>query len=595
MAIFVNLAMSLVQSAHGTAFLIGGMAYLGYISLMVSPVPTSQPKDADTAQRRGNRLQEAWPIGLWSLFVVVLACFLALSPGPANQCPVLDYSSATPQEVKSWESWNAYVSEKDGEAHAPVGLLRAAHAALDGGDDETARGGLRACVAWAPEQGGLDAVGLEELHAQMECHGELLEQGGSSAREAAALAASGREVLQSARARGAEDPKIHVDLQVEWARVVHGSLQIHLDTATQLVRAQRSRKVHGPAAIAALAAVGETRGPFEESLRAAAVAMKELLDRGEGSADEASELRHHLAASRISIVGLVREARQLAQEVKGQAAADSNLANNLRCPAEALEKLEKLAVKEGEREAAYQSKLRNQAQFALGEYYSELAVEEGTDESRGLQWVLDTASGVHVPSKIAHAEALLSEGAEGGSDDDKAERSAMRALRLYHHAKLLAKRHHDGAAEWRYRASAKLSARYKRNKLAAHALSRLAYLYVQRGRKGDAIEAIKEAQAYGGNPLTKYLKTVLLRGSGQLTTAADLRASDAALGEVAGKLPSKALEEQRATLHAEVQFWHEVAEGSIWQCLHAKDVAHVLICFLCRFLFPAAATESGEP
>jgi len=302
------------------------------------------------------------------------------------------------------------------------------------------------------------------------------------------------------------------------------------------------------------------------------------------------------AAAAVAVLGLVREARAVVAELRITASPEG--LRQLKCPAEALAQAEALAVEEAGHQAKQKSEFRHKALFALGEYWSEKVVEESVEPRADEKWVLEAkASGSYVPADIAYAESLLAAGA-AADGDDKADRMAMRALRFYQHAKLLAKRHHDSAAEWRYRAAAAISVRYKRKKLAAHSLSRLAYLFIQRTRHADALKVIEEAKAQGGNALTMFLETMLLRSSGSLLTDRELRASDDILVAVAGKLPSKTLEAERKALHNAGHFWRHVAVTDIWQCFRAENVAHLLICVICRLLFktdnPAAANRNSE-
>lgn len=587
MAIFTYLASVLLQSVHGTAFLVGGIVYLGYISLMVPAVPTQRSKDSQEEQPQSLRsaLASRVPAMLWALFFVMLAVYLMLpSAQPAGNCPVESFL----EEEPLYKPTTAEAPVMEGLS--PLSLLEAAHVATDGGDDETGRVHLEACIAWHPAAD--ETVSLAVLHAQLECHGERLEMGVSTRRESAAIASSAWRVVRAATEKLEEDRNMFTDIQVEWARIAHGCLRSHFNLATEAVRAQRNSAPQGKAGLAALEAVGSVGIPFKRSIAATELAVVSLGPFREKGTEEKEELQNLLSSARVSILNLVREARALVSEIR-TSPADVKVLKQLECPVEALAKVEVHAVAEAEIEAKQNTHFGGQAQFALGEYWSERVVEKGAESASQDGWALD-ASGTYVPKGLLQAEEFLAAGAEAAIDD-KAEKTEMRALRLYHHAKMLAKLHHDAAAEWRYRDAAVISLQFKRKKLAAHVLSRLGYLYVQRGRHQEALDALNQADAQGGNALTTYLRTTLLRKSGKLQSVEELRASDDALGEVAGQLPSKGLEEQRKALHVQVTFWRSAMEGSAWLCFNAQDVAHILICLFCKALFPPEPARAALP
>merc|ERR1719207_135289 len=85
--------MSLMQTFHGTAFLLGGLAYLGYISLMVpatSPQQSSSSKEADdesTQSRKQSALNlERLPWPLLSLLFLTLTCYFMVLPPAEEPC-----------------------------------------------------------------------------------------------------------------------------------------------------------------------------------------------------------------------------------------------------------------------------------------------------------------------------------------------------------------------------------------------------------------------------------------------------------------------------------------------------------------------------
>lgn len=162
---------------------------------------------------------------------------------------------------------------------------------------------------------------------------------------------------------------------------------------------------------------------------------------------------------------------------------------------------------------------------------------------------------------------------------------------------MLALKHHDSAAEWRYRAAAELAALHRRQKLASHALGRLGYFLTLRGRKEEALESAGQALDHGEeDPLAQYLQASLRRSLGELRTTEEVEFAEKQLSSVAGKLPSKTLEDQRAVAHGELGWWRLVATEGLQVCLRAWDAAQMLICVFCGLVFqlPGAAPEGAQ-
>lgn len=212
---------------------------------------------------------------------------------------------------------------------------------------------------------------------------------------------------------------------------------------------------------------------------------------------------------------------------------------------------------------------------------------EGLDRSR--RFVEDTApsaweagSDGAAPMEMLRAELLL-QAAEGAPPELSRSKVAERALRVYHHAKWLAERNHERAAEYRYRLAADLARKARRSVLAAHALSRLGYFLVQWKRSEEALPVLEEAEQFTptSNPLAQYLRGVLQRSSG--ADAATIRAAEDRL-LTAAKLPSEELEAERRVLSQEIAFWRQ-AEKSPRQCVSSTDVAHILICLCGHIAF----------
>lgn len=224
--------------------------------------------------------------------------------------------------------------------------------------------------------------------------------------------------------------------------------------------------------------------------------------------------------------------------------------------------------------------------FAVGEQVSRQFTD--ADEQR-CSWSRDvlSAGGGAVPTPMAEAEELL----VASEDAPQAlwkEKTAVRSLRLYHHAKWLAERGHARAAETRFKAAAELAKRSRRSVLASHALGRLGYFLLQWRRAEEAKEALVEAERLNSksNPLAIYLLGVLLRkeagagiGMGADAAADSSSALMAAEERVlkAGTQPSDELEAERLQLIADIEFWR-AAQSDPRQCAASQNVAHVLIC-----------------
>jgi hypothetical protein len=249
---------------------------------------------------------------------------------------------------------------------------------------------------------------------------------------------------------------------------------------------------------------------------------------------------------------------------------------------------------------------------SMGLYFSDIGLAAGQAQSLaplfgagpkalyaiqkfGSSWSED-ARGFHAPAELVNAEALLLQGEEASSGTERGDRGATRALRLYQHGKLLALKHHDDAAEWRYREAAEIAATFRRAKLAAHALGRLGYFLSLRGRKIEALEVINKAVSHAEDPLATYMQASLRRSLGELRGTEEIRHAEKQLGAVAGQLPSKTLEEQRAAAHAEVRWWGVVNVEGLHTCLKAWDASYFLICVLSGLIFKSdeSSREKGE-
>lgn len=491
---------------------------------------------------------------------------------------------------------------------APTELLARAHAAMD---KESGWPSLEACAAWVAPSTGAD---VSELYAQLECNGELLESGATTREAAPALLSRARKLMEAVRADSDVTTGMWESTQVEWARISHGVFQLNCKAVTDELQMQSRRgKASGstpqapprsPATLlASLWSLKRLEQPFKETLAALVAGGKVLQPRSDGASDEAEELHNALGADRSCALQALQQGRLVALALPQGAPLVKRM---LQCRPKMLEDFQTLVLSEA-------SQAKDAATlFGLGIYHSDigLAAEQGQTQvplfGAGSQpamswssepiWAAD-AGGSHAPSEIVQAEAMMQAGEEASVGPDRSDRGASRALRLYQHAKMLALKHHDGAAEWRYRAAAELAATHRRQQLAAHALGRLGYFLSLRGRKEEALEASARALEHNKeDALAQYLQASLKRSLGELQTTEQVLAAERQLSVVAGKLPSKTLEDQRAAAHAELGWWRLVATEGLQVCLRAWDAAQMLICFLCGFTFnvPGAGAEAAQ-
>jgi hypothetical protein len=319
-------------------------------------------------------------------------------------------------------------------------------------------------------------------------------------------------------------------------------------------------------------------------------------------AEMLDELRRQRADTTVCMLEAVKDARFLAMDVPR---SDPLVQQAMSCERPPFATLEELVVTEAERIAD------DTVRFALGLYWSEVGVQsaanvplfgtppplfDGTAESSPA-WTSDESGGNshRVPAAFVRAEALLLQGQRASVDDQvRAERGAMRALRLYQHAKSLALVHHDAAAETRYVAAAEAAASHNRTRLAAHSLTRLSYFLSLRADQRRALDFATRALRYDSDPLAEYLEVTLKRSLGLLRTAAEVVAAEKVLETVAGQLPSKLLEDQREEAHKELMAWRKLAaEDGIAACAAVGDAARFLLCAACRLLFGPSSVETS--
>lgn len=222
-----------------------------------------------------------------------------------------------------------------------------------------------------------------------------------------------------------------------------------------------------------------------------------------------------------------------------------------------------------------------EAQFSQGMQHSESIL--GCDEGSVGSWVADSdSSGSTAPRSMLLAEELLLAAVDGAPESKKKDKQAERALRIYYHAKWLAERGYAKAAEWRYHEAANIARQCRRSVMASHALSRLGYFLVQWRRFEEAHTVLKESMKLNTkkNPLGPYMFGVLER---QIAGAdvERLRAAEELILNSAEQ-PSHELEQERATLIADIHYWRK-AELDPTHCFETSSVARVVICLAAHF------------
>jgi len=473
---------------------------------------------------------------------------------------------------------------------------------------------LEACAAWKPTE-GLASAPRSELQALLECNGELLQSGATTQEASHGLLWRARQLMAALRAQEEAAPVASEKAEVEWARITHGVFQLNCKAVADELQMSRKAKGQQKPSVAtpleALRALKRLEAPYRESLASLAAAVKVLephsLDSNETAA-ELQEIQSALGADRACALQALQEGRSVSLALPKNAPM---VKRALQCNPRMLENFQAFVLKEAA-EAKDAATI-----FGLGLYYSDvgLAAENGKQHAplfgagagAGAAAVVSWASepawaadagGSHAPSDLVQAEAMMLAGEEASEESDRGDRGAARALRLYQHAKMLALKHHDTAAEWRYRTAAELAAGHRRQKLAAHALGRLAYFLSLRGRKEEALEVAGVALTHGEeDPLAQFLQVSLRRSLGELKSDSEVETAEKQLAAVAGKMPSKTLEDQRASAHAELGWWGKVATEGLQVCLRAWDAAQMLICLLSGVMFglPGGAAAIAAP
>lgn len=593
-----------LRSAHGTAFLIGATTYLTYsffFSVRISS-PSPRTKGPGRLQKQGQQYKEPNAFAVVATAAVVIVAIAAISlwvPNPDSMCQKLEEHHADVAASRA-QIGEADSKVQNGSFNAsvalPTTLLEQAREALDlYHDNSVARSTLHQCIQWAPEVGSDESADANEMKAQLQCYGALIEPSLQSA-VAVDLLSQSRRVYERVRNQSNSDGEIWNSTQVEWAKITHAALQNQCGNTGAELRSLRkdakNKQLNLKAALRALQTLAELRQPFVEVLQAtrqSAQVLRPLAAEGSFSVvEELEELRDTRVASRTCMLQCLYEARGLARLLPQ---SNEHVQKAVECNPDMMVKIEALILQQAERE------LDAAAASTLGEYWSEIGIsgQAATFFASGQSepsWVQD-AAGLYAPEHLVKAELLMKNGEEGSLSSERFDRGASRALRLYQHAKFLALKHHDAAAEWRYRASAEVAAANHRQKLAAHSLTRLGYFLMLRGRQNEAVEVIKEGLEYFEDPLGLYLQASLRRSLGQLQTAHEIQEVEDQVAAVEGQLPSKALEDQRAATHNELQWWREAANGSFITCFSAHDAAKFFICVFCGLFLKSPPAENN--
>jgi hypothetical protein len=477
----------------------------------------------------------------------------------------------------------------------PSELLARAHVAADrvDGSNEGLEV-LEACAEWSPvaDADGQPFAAASELHAQLGCIDRLLNSGSIALEASSSLLSRSRKLMADLRSRK-DDTTVAMRSEVEWASITHAAFQLRCKAVIGDITAaaQRVKTAKGGAIAAAVAPALAAL----QNLKRLEAPLTETLEAYIGDAGNET-----LGSDRVCAVQALQEGRSLALMLPKNA---PSLRKMLICRPRMLGAFEDFVVRSAMQapDAA--------TRFALGLYFSDIGLASGQGQasaplfgtgplsrswSSSEVWAED-AEGSHAPGELVEAEALLLDGETMSIDSEKGDRGATRALRLYQHAKMLALKHHDSAAEWRYLAAAKLASTHRREKLAAHALARLGYFLSLRARKPEALEIIDEAMKHGNDPLAQYLQASLRRSLGELKSNEDVTTAETQFSSVAGQLPSKLLEEQRAAAHAQITWWRQVGTQGLQVCFQAWDAAQFLICMFCGMLYdlPQASTTKA--
>jgi len=583
-------------STPGTACCLGAIASLGWAAVVRLGLRRQPLDDKDdtaavhgpgqqsgTSSRRSARFVTLASI---TACVAALACIIIMlwasdfdgncpSSADGNHWAELGDQKDSQQSLTPSTASTAVHGQQSNSTFTPSELLAQARLAMKfKSSTNKVQNALKAC-AWHPSltEANLTESPLlaTELQSQLVCFRELVEFGLLEQEEAPLILGRSHQIFKAVLLQEDQESETTVASGVEWARISHTIFQQRCKGVTNQLQELRQVKAGQQNAERVLStfrnlASLEHTYPRERFARTSSLTA-ELHSTAKGT----SQPPENPPTAGACLVNAVREARLLAANLPSRSRFSKRPS---RCISGFLERIEAFALEQAERAQDGESI------FNLGLYWSELAVA-GRGSSSSRHWVSD-AKGWHVPEQIARAERFLLNGEQATMGSARGERGALRALRLYQHAKFLALEHHDAAAEWRFQAAAELAASNRRRKLAAHCLARLSYFVYLRGRHRDALSFATAALAHSSDPFANYLQATLRRSLDELRTKEDIGVAERQIHDAVGHLPSQGLEQQRASAEQELVLWRAAAEGGFDKCFALVDVARVLLCFLCK-------------
>lgn len=303
--------------------------------------------------------------------------------------------------------------------------------------------------------------------------------------------------------------------------------------------------------------------------------------------EELADMVELRSTMRVRLIAAMNAARGIAAALPSDSASFDSAA---RCVPKAnlLAGLESMAIEEAEQHG------EPHVMFQLGVYLSSVCTTKVNAPffARSCEGNSDWAPGVggwSVPSIVAQAESLLANAERLTVDtEDRQLRARVRVNRLAQHAWMLARLHHDSAAEYRYRMASQIAARYKFGYEAAAALSRLARLFFHRSRREAALATAVEALRHKNDePTALFLRESTRATLGKLRTDAEVREVAVQLQALEGRLPDPTIERKRAEQYAALAQWEAVADAGPIACLGVGDAAHALLCLVLKLALPS--------
>eukprot|EP00929_Paragymnodinium_shiwhaense_P120330 TRINITY_DN92272_c0_g1_i1.p1 TRINITY_DN92272_c0_g1~~TRINITY_DN92272_c0_g1_i1.p1 ORF type:complete len:573 (-),score=135.50 TRINITY_DN92272_c0_g1_i1:72-1718(-) len=495
-------------------------------------------------------------VAAFSVFVAVAAVAL---------CVVFeDVSEELPADCPA----PAGVRAREPLVGGPINLLALASEGKDGDDwTEDAKQVLQTCAKWEAPPGVSPA--LDELRAQLECHSNYL-----------GTLTDTQEIVQESVTLNERTRSVLAAVQATSERCEA--------SVNRLQKFRRNAPEKPGDAIVALSGLAGFEAPASEAADALGTVTTVLQKQMDTGDFDAEDIMYEVPPLRIKfrscLLRAAKDARSVAQSLPRESALTLRAQ---RCRPDMLVPLDRLAFKEAEGDAD------PGVIFNAGLLKSEIAVTMTATPFFGkmvpaTSLSLEDARGLLAPSDLVLAEQMFLQGLKASVGPDETEKAALSAIRLCQHAKFLMDAGADAAAEWRYRAGAELAAKHGRDKLASHTYGQLSYFLNQRGRSDLALDSANEAMSLGSDPLASYLQVTLRMSLGELRSAEQVKEAARQLLSIDGRLPSKALEENRAAAYSNMALWNKVSvTETVESCLALGDVANVLICFLGKVAYMA--------